>query len=336
MPSTPLFSTYSQGENRVTSSMLAVFERAGLSLTETILAKASGESTLETVVFTNQPATGQGTIPDARIAADFTYLFEVKTARNAIQDPKQLTGHLKRLDEEQGRRTLKGKGFVFVLTPDPVRPRIVEELADRRLVWFNFAALHDAITAVLDDTLLAPSERDRFLLRELQALFEAEGLISHDDVVVVAAGIAYGEYLEGSAYICQPGRAFRERLTHLGFYAQQAIQPHLARILTRQDHVPFTHEEAQQREGNGGRDARIADLIRSSLETGAREEGKKYMVFLLSGPQDPETVVLEVPLVNDTVAASGRPWAWTMGQRYVSLAALRKPGVRTTSDLGTS
>lgn len=59
------------------------------------------------------------------------------------------------------------------------------------------------------------------------------------------------------------------------------------------------------------------------------------MVFLLSGPRDPETVVLEAPVVNETVATSGRPWAGTMGQRYVSLAALRRPGVRTTSDLET-
>ena len=46
MTSTPLFSTYRQGENHVTLSMLAVFERVGLSLTETILARALGEPTL--------------------------------------------------------------------------------------------------------------------------------------------------------------------------------------------------------------------------------------------------------------------------------------------------
>ncbi|NYH51418.1 hypothetical protein HNR06_001007 [Nocardiopsis arvandica] len=255
MPSTPLFSTYSQGENRVTSSMLAVFERVGLSLTETILAWASGESTLETVLFTNQYSTGQGTVPDARIAAEFTYLFEVKTARNAIKGSKQLTGHLKLLGEEPGKKA--SKGFVFVLTPDPVRPQPIEALRDKRVVWFNFAVLHDAITEVLDDTLVAPSGRDRFLLRELQALFEVEGLISHDDVVVVAAGIAHGEYLENSAYICQPDRFFRPGLTHLGFYAGGAIQPQTARIHAQESRVLFTYAEAERREaqgGNGGAD----------------------------------------------------------------------------------
>lgn len=333
MPSTPLFSTYSQGENRVTSSMLAVFERVGLSLTETILARASGESTLETVVFTNQPATGKGTVPDARISADFTYLFEVKTVRNAVQDPIQLTGHLEHLDAERGRRTSKGKGFVFVLTPDPVRPRIVEELADKRLVWFNFAALHDAITVVLDDTLLAPSERDRFLLRELQALFDAEGLISHDDVVVVAAGIAHGEYLESSAYICQPDRFFRPGLIHLGFYAGGAIQPQIARIQARESRVLFTYAEAQRRSAQSENGARIGEVIRWALDTGAREEGEEYMVLLLSGSEDDATVRLEAPIVNDKVASTGRPWAWTMNQAYTSLTALTQQGVFRTSDL---
>ena len=92
--STPLFSTYRQGENRITSSILAVFERVGLSLTEEILSRASSESTLETVAFTNQPATGTNLVPDARISADFTYLFEVKTARGTV-DEKRLRTHLK-------------------------------------------------------------------------------------------------------------------------------------------------------------------------------------------------------------------------------------------------
>ncbi|WP_435111751.1 hypothetical protein [Nocardiopsis synnemataformans] len=328
MSFTPLFSTYRQGENRITSSMLAVFERVGLSLTEEILSRASGESTLETVAFTNQPATGAGSVPDARISADFTYLFEVKTARGTV-DEKQLRAHLKALGEGPGQ-------LLFVLTPDATQPPVTASLADQRVVWFNFAALHDAITAVLDDALLAPSERDRFLLRELQALFDNDGLLTTDEVVIVAADLAYDEYLDTGAYICQPRRSFRDGLTHMGFYAQQAIKPEIARIEACEDRVPFTYAEADRREANSGTDARIGAVIRRALEAGEREEGEEYMVFLLSGPEDAETVVLEAPVVNDTVASSGRPWAWTMGQRYVSLAALHKPGVRTTSDLETS
>jgi hypothetical protein len=89
----PLFSTYRQGENRVTSSMLAVFERIDLSLLETMLAAASGESSLEMVSFTNQPPGKGHSVPDALISASFSYLFEVKTSRNAVA-ATQLTEHL--------------------------------------------------------------------------------------------------------------------------------------------------------------------------------------------------------------------------------------------------
>ena len=96
MSKSPLFSTYRQGENRVTSSMVAVFERIDLSLLERLLAAASGESTLEMVTFSNQPAGKGASIPDARISARFSFWFEVKTTRNAV-DRTQLAEHLKNL-----------------------------------------------------------------------------------------------------------------------------------------------------------------------------------------------------------------------------------------------
>jgi hypothetical protein len=88
----PLFSTYKQGENRVTSSMLAVFERIDLSLLETILQEASGESALQMVSFLNQPPGKGHSVPDALISARFAYYFEVKTARNAVS-ANQLSEH---------------------------------------------------------------------------------------------------------------------------------------------------------------------------------------------------------------------------------------------------
>jgi hypothetical protein len=55
----PLFSTYRQGENRVTSSMLAVFERLDMAVLEALLGAASGEAALPFVKFVNQ-AVGSG------------------------------------------------------------------------------------------------------------------------------------------------------------------------------------------------------------------------------------------------------------------------------------
>ena len=97
--------------------------------------------------------------------------------------------------------------------------------------------------------------------------------------------------------------------------------------------MPFTVEEIERRRAGDDLDQRVADAIETNLRTGSRQEGGEYGVFLLSNPDAPDTVRLEGPIANDTVAASGRPWAWTMGQRYVSLGRLTRSGNKLTSDL---
>jgi hypothetical protein len=328
MPKNPLFSTYRQGENRVTSSMLAVFERIDLSLLETILAAAAGESSLQMVTFTNQPPGTGHSIPDARISARFNYWFEVKTTREAL-DAVQLKEHLTNLGAEGSDERL------FVITPDPEQPAIVADLLEPRVVWFNFRAAYDAVDAAIKDPAGAISEQTGFLLRELQALLVHEGLLDSDDVVIVAARFAYPEYLKHGVYVCQAERAFRGGLTHLGFYADSAIQIHLPRILYREDLVVFTQEEAARRTAGSDTDRSIAEVIEMSLAEGTREEGQQYQIFLLSGPEDGHTVRLDHPILNDTLTESGRPWAWTLGQRYVSLAGLTGAGVAVTSDLNS-
>ena len=328
MTKNPLFSTYRQGENRVTSSMLAVFERIDLSLLEAILASAAGESSLQMVSFTNQPPGIGQSIPDARISARFAYWFEVKTVRSALV-AHQLTEHLSNLGGEGGDERL------FVVTPDAEQPSVIANLGDPRVVWFNFQALHDAIDAAAIDPVGGMSEQARFLLRELQALLIDDGLVDSDDVVVVAARFAYPEYLKRGVYICQAERSFRGGLTHVGFYAEGAIQTHVPRIRHREDLITFTHETAVARKGGSDTDRLIGDAIETDLTAGPREEGTQYQVFLLSQPDDADTVRLTQPIVNDTVAESGRPWAWTMGQRYVSLAGLTRPGMAVTSDLAS-
>ena len=328
MAKNPLFSTYRQGENRVTASMLAVFERIDLSLLESLLSAATGESSLAMVTFTNQPP-GQGhSVPDARISAHFSYWFEVKTARDAL-GAHQLSEHLSNLGAEGDER-------LFVITPDSDQPHVVAQLDDARIVWFNFRSLFDAIEQTAFDPTSGVSEQHRFLLRELQALLVDDGLVDSDDVVVVAARFAYPEYLDRSLYICQAERAFRGGLTHMAFYANGAIQVHVPRIHYREDLVTFTDGEAKRRATGSDADKLIAAAIESDLQFGPREEGKQYQVFLLSAPNAPETVKLANAIVNDTVAESGRPWAWTMSQRYVSLFGLTQPGVTHTSQLGSS
>lgn len=75
--SNPLFSTYRGGENRVTSSTMAVFERIDLSLVTELLEGATGAGELDAVTFDNQVTT-DASVPDARISGHFTWWFEPK------------------------------------------------------------------------------------------------------------------------------------------------------------------------------------------------------------------------------------------------------------------
>jgi hypothetical protein len=330
---TPLFSSYRAGENRVTSSTLAVFERIDLALVQELLGAASGAGAeLTTVTFENQ-VVSSGSVPDARVSARFVWWFETKTVRGGYgaegHDRDQVRQHSKQLEATP-------EAWLFVLTPDPVRPSWFDRLdgvaenVRSKVLWLGFRDLADAISAVIGNPSLLVGEQTRFLLNELVALYEADGLLTNDDTVVVAARSAWPEYHRTSAYICQPDRSFREGITHLGFYFDGAIQPLVPRIQQYLSSVPFTREEAKSRRVAG--DNNLANLIDEVLNDDSRAEGASYGVLLLSGPNDDETVVLAQPVLNDTVASTGRNWAWTLGQRYTRLDKLSS-GVHRTSEL---
>lgn len=138
------------------------------------------------------------------------------------------------------------------------------------------------------------------------------------------------EYHRIGAYVCQPNRSFREGLTHLGFYADGAIKPHISRIRTHHHPVTFTHDQASQHRASG--EAELADLIERVLDDGTRAEGASHDVPLLSRPDDPDTVQSPNPIRNDTTTTSARPWAWTLGQRYTRQELLQS-GPTMTSPL---
>ena len=188
MPTNPLFSSYRTGENRITASMLAVFERIDIGIVERLLSAATGESALPFVSFTNQIAVRDGSVPDAAISANFRYLFDVKTVRNTLER-RQLEQHLEHLEGRFARECL------FVLTPDASEPPLFAELDDARVIWLSFGGLDQAIDVLLHDETELLAEQARFLLHELRALFTHEGLLSQEDTVVVAARHAYPEYL---------------------------------------------------------------------------------------------------------------------------------------------
>src|SRR5437763_223318 len=65
----------------------------------------------------------------------------------------------------------EGDGRLFLLTPDAQRPSALDAIEDTRLTWIDFRSLSAAFDQVIEEDAEGIADRDRFLLRELQALF---------------------------------------------------------------------------------------------------------------------------------------------------------------------
>ncbi len=313
---TNIFSTYSTNENRVTSSILAVLRSLSMDRCQRLIGALLERPEFELVRFQDQPSTGGEGVPDALIRASCAILIETKLKSNAL-NRDQLARHLKRL----GEYTESEKALLF-LTPDAEAPRILSELDNPLISWASFAALDQAIEELLGDSKEVVSEREAFLLRELQAMLGREELItSAKDVLVVAAKSAWPEYLEHAVYICQPGRSF-QAVRRMAFYSGGAVQAKVPMVRHVHDTVVFER---------GRHDGELGELVDRMLNLGLRTEGADYKVMMLSASDDPQTGTLSAPVKNDLSASTGRPTAFTQGHRYVSWEMLKK--ARTTSEL---
>lgn len=312
-----IFSTYSTGENRVTASILAVLESLSLSRIDRLINALLQSSDFELVRFQNQVSKNGNGVPDAVIFSNAHLIIETKIATGAVK-AEQLRRHLARFQSPSDAYQR-----LIVLTPDPQQPAAIAELADKRLVWASFVQFDQAIDALLSDRYEVISEREEFLLRGLQRMFEEEALIGSDDrVVVVAAREAWPEYLEYGAYVCQPDRSFK-KVNRIAFYADGEIKPSVAKVIGEYDNVEFTPETLEPQ--------RLRELAESLLKTSSRQPGMRYKVLLLSREREKDTITLDSPVRNDMRTASGRPWAFVLGQRYVPLEALMR--AKSTSEL---
>ena len=311
-----IFSTYSTGENRVTASFLAVLRSLSLDRIQRLLGALLEQSEFELVRFENQPSKGGKGVPDAIIHASTRLLIETKIERNVVS-LDQLKRHLERLDAAK-----EDKKVLLVITPDDVRPEVFETLDDHHVVWSSFTALDQAIDEILDDKYEVISEREAFLLRELQNMLAAEGVLaSENDVVVVAARHAWPEYNQIHAYVCQPNRTFQQ-VSRVAFYSKGRIHPLVPRILERHDDVVML---------SGQYSGILGVLVERLIKEQRRDEGERYKILMLSAPDSPDTLRLAGPVSNDLTSKAGKPTAFTQGQRYI--ASERLLIAKTTSDL---
>jgi len=274
------------------------------------------ESEFELVTFQNQPSKGAVGVPDAIIQSSCRLLVETKIKRNTVK-VDQLENHLKRLDQ-----ATEAVCILLVLTPDDTRPSILDVIRDDRLAWASFAALDQAIDEMLDDKYEVVSEREAFLLRELQNMLMAENLVvSTNDVVVVPARNAWPEYEQYHAYVCQPDRPFQQ-VIRLAFYSYGHIHPLVPLILESHPHVEFVP---------GKHKGKLGELISTLLKANKRKEGTAYKVVFLSPPESPDTLKLDHSIPNDLKSKAGKTTAFTQNQRYVPSERLRT--AKTTSDL---
>lgn len=311
----PLFSTYATDENRVSGSLMAVLERLSLDTLELLLSTAAEEE-LTLVRFRTQPANPHGPgMPDGSIEASALLLFEAKIQPGSV-DLQQLERHLTWLAESKA-----SSKRLFYLTPDQARPTALDNIEQAaQVIWVSYKMLDDAITDVLAEPVDLVSERERFLLRELAAMFRQEGLVGGFDTVVVAGRISWPEYLEHGIYACQAERSFRD-VPYFGFYVDKTIQPVLPKRLKWMPAVSFDYDTAAAlRASEDPLERRVGEAIPAILDSAVRGDREVYGVMVLTGPDDPETRRFE-PVPHQA------PGAWTQSQRYTSSdLLLHSPG----------
>lgn len=324
-----IFSTYTTSENRVTSTILAVFEKINTSTVTNILQVLLEDSTIELIEYVNQ-VKGPKSVPDGRIKGLFDYIIETKVCRDSLKK-QQIINHCKLLQYDFSR--------LLILTPDYEYPRVLKDLNKEfteRIIWGNFDKIIEGIDAVLQESILL-LDRERFLLLELKEFLIKERLISEDysqKVLIVPAANAWPFYNKYSIYRCQPNRTFKPT-GYMGFYANGEIKELFPKILGYIDKIDI-HD-------NDLKDVPIAtvngteeELIRKTLSNikvnlKPNEWNGYYKYMVLTGVDDPRTFRNENPIKNDKTSYSSKGTAFVQKQTYLNLDDLK--GKKLTSEL---
>lgn len=112
------------------------------------------------------------------------------------------------------------------------------------------------------------------------------------------------------------------QVSRLGFYSKGVIYPLVPKILEVHDDVPMVL---------GKHTGLLGKLVDHIVTKSLRLTDERYKIILLSPADSPDTLKLAAPIPNNQRSKSGKPTAFTMGQRYVSSQQLL--AAKLTSDL---
>ena len=324
---TPLFSTYRQGENRVTATFLAVLQRLSLPNIDRILQRLlwEDEESYNLVSFENQIRT-KGSVPDARIRMGNTIWIETKTKRDDVRSD-QIEKHLESISEGE---------VLLVLTPDESRPPVLDayKTSEDRIAWSNFGELSDVIGEILRDEDEPPTEREAFLLRELVSMLREDGLLRRSDVMVVAASSGWPMYKAIPVYRCALSLPVRtpDQFDYIGFYAEGEIKRIVPKVKKVVESINLTRQE--ERDALDLYTKELAEdlwqKIRDDPEQRCWFDGRFKVMFLSEHDDHNQTVDLGKAIRNDKKSGSGKTVAFTFGKpRYVRLESLKNASTTT-------
>lgn len=324
-----IFSTYSTAENRVTSTILAVFEKLNTTTVARILQVLMEDSTIELIEYVNQVKSSDS-VPDGRIKGLFDYIIETKVVPNAIKKT-QIKNHFKMLKYDFSR--------LLILTPDFDYPNVLKSLEPEitdKIIWGNFDKIIEGIDSVLQELILL-IDREKFLLLELKEFIINERLIAEDysrKALIVPAGKAWGFYKTYSIYRCQPNRTFKPT-SFMGFYADQQIKEYFPKILGYIDNLNIQEEDLNNISVsivNGANESLIKNkLIQIKKILKPEEWNGYYKYIILTDLNDKETFKNGNPIDNDKTSYSDKGTAFVQKQTYLNLDEIN--GKKYTSEL---
>jgi len=290
-----------------------------------ILRSLLEEDTFSLVSFHNQ-VKAKESVPDAVIRGATVWV-ETKTRRDAVSD-SQIRSHLKSVSEDQK---------LLVLTPDDDRPPGIEGFQDR-IAWSNFSTLHEVIETILNDQEESPTEREAYLLKELDSMLRYDGLLdSPSNVAVVAATSAWPMYKEFAVYRCALTLPLRSRIEYMAFYERGKIRRVVPRVRGLVDSLnlrqPDWGDSIESPEIK-----KLAEQLRERIENANRwsEFDGDFKFAFLSEPDGDDTVKLQKEIENDKRSQGGKTVAFTYGKpRYFALGVLQHTAgsTATTTEL---